>query len=131
MRAWYLLACLTLAATPAWAADYERNVTAATLAGQPVQIGSHTSGWDGRCSATALPTLVVVDPPKNGSVTTRDGTAVAGTGSTGSKSCNGRTFPATLVIYQPKAGFHGDDSLKYSVRYPSGQVTRTVAIHVQ
>lgn len=131
MRFGYALAALAFVATPAMAADYEKDVAAATVVGQPVQIGSHTSSWDGRCMATAMPTFVVLTPPKNGAITTQQGTAIAGKGSTGSKSCNGRTFPAMLVIYQPTAGFHGDDLVQYAVRYPSGQVTRNVTVHVQ
>ena len=118
---------LTTTGTPAWAEDEARSAT--TQAGQEVQIGSHTS-FDKKCRAAQMPNITVTAPPANGTVTLRPGKKVVAA-SAGSANCNGRELPAVLIIYRPKPGFHGTDTVSFTTDWSSRRLGSTVTITVQ
>ena len=127
-----LLACSSVVAgPPAARADdmFDQTRTRTTPAGQDVIIGTHTR-WTKRCQFDKMPTVTVLAPPHGGTVDTRVGTKVA-RGSVGSVSCDGRSFPALLVVYKPNPGFHGQDTVKYSTDYGTNQVVATVTVTVE
>jgi hypothetical protein len=114
----------------AWADDmFNQTRSRTTPAGQEVIIGTHTR-WNKRCHFDRLPTMTVLDAPHDGTVETRTGVKIA-KGSVGSVTCNGRTFPALLVLYKPRPGFHGRDTLRYSTDYGNSQVIATVTVFVE
>ena len=125
-----LLGASVLTGTSASQADIFNQIRSRTTqAGQEVIIGTYTR-WDKRCQFDRLPTMIVLDAPHSGTVLTHTGTKVA-KGSVGSVTCDGREFPALLVVYRPKSGFHGQDILRYSVDYGNNQVIATVTVFVE
>ena len=125
-----LLSASVLAGPSASQADmFNQTRSRTTQAGQEVIIGTHTR-WNKRCQFDKLPTITVLDAPHGGTVSTHTGTKIA-KGSVGSVTCDGREFPALLVVYQPKPGFHGQDTLRYSVDYGANQVIATVTVFVE
>lgn len=90
--------------------------------------------WDRDCEA--LPTTVTVtQPPKNGTIAVVQGTSTipASTPNSGStENCAGKTVTGIEVHYKSNAGFHGTDTVTYSVtndNVPAG--TRVITIVVK
>ena len=83
---------------------------------------AYERAWDRNCRA--LPTKVsVMQQPKNGTVSIVEGTSTipASTPNSGSTGdCAGKTVTGNEVHYKSNAGFHGTDSVTYSVTSESG-----------
>ena len=95
---------------------------------------AYERAWDRNCKA--LPTSVkVTQQPKNGTISIVEGTSTIpesapNSGPTG--ACAGKTVTGNEVHYKSNAGFHGADSVTYSVtndNVPAG--TRIITIIVK
>lgn len=95
---------------------------------------AYERAWDRDCKA--LPTTVTVtQPPKNGTISVVQGTSTipASTPNSGStENCAGKSVAGNEVHYKSNAGFHGTDTVTYSVtnnNVPAG--TRVITIVVK
>jgi hypothetical protein len=95
---------------------------------------AYERAWDHDCKA--LPTTVTVtQPPNNGTISIVQGTSTipSSTPNAGStENCAGKTVTGNEVHYKSNAGFHGADSVTYSVlndNVPAG--TRVITIVVK
>ncbi len=95
---------------------------------------AYERAWDRNCKA--LPTSVsLTQQPKNGTISIVEGTSTIpeGTPNSGSTGdCAGKTVTGSEVHYKSNAGFHGTDSVSYSVtnnNMPAG--TRIITIIVK
>ena len=81
------------------------------------------------CRAVPYPALRLERPPLHGAVCARVATITIRSMYTGTEAqCIGRVVQGLRLIYFPRPGFTGSDSLQYSVQYPS--VSRRVAVSV-
>ena len=110
----FTLACFLAAAALAQAMNY---TSAQATAGKPVQLTYHADAHKASCSPAPVPTFRVIEPPKYGVLTVRQGVLttnkVAG--------CPGLKTPALVVFYQAKEGYSGSDHVRYVVTNAQGQ----------
>lgn len=69
------------------------------------------------CSSGPLPTIRLVSPPANGTVTIRHGKVNA----TNYKQCLALEVPGFVAFYKSKADFTGTDVTTIEVKYPQGR----------
>ena len=92
--------------------------TVAVEPGISVKVGSG-SQWNASCQMLRLPTLTVVEPPKNGTTEVKPSVNRIGGGTVvGANPCAGRDIEGVGLFYKSNPGFHGADRLKYSVYLP-------------
>ena len=90
--------------------------------------------WDRNCKALSS-NVAVTQQPKNGTISIVEGTSTIpdstpNSGSTG--DCAGKTVTGKEVHYRSEAGFHGTDSVTYSVTNDNGSGgTRIITILVK
>jgi len=70
------------------------------------------------CSSGPLPTIRLVTPPANGTLTIRRGKVNA----TNYKQCLALEVPGFIAFYKSKADFIGTDVTTIEVKYPQGRV---------
>ena len=85
---------------------------------QPVQLSYHASAHTANCTAAALPTVRVTQPPKWGMLSVRK--AVLTTDKVA--GCPPIKTPAQVVFYQARSGYTGPDHLNYEVTSENGEV---------
>jgi hypothetical protein len=86
------------------------------IAGKPVQLTYHADAHKSTCTPAPIPTLRVIEPPKNGVLTVRK--AVLSTDKI--PGCPGLKTPALVVFYQAKEGYSGTDHVSYAVTNAAG-----------
>jgi hypothetical protein len=88
--------------------------------------------WSVDADCTARPVeITIVEPPRNGTVTTRDepySLPYNPTFGTTPAACVGRTIASTSVYYESNPGFHGADRLGYLKRNGNGEWKRFDAL---
>ena len=106
-----------LAASPAFAKDIEKTVAA----GESLKsIGYASINPD--CSSGGYPNVRIVAKPSNGELTSAKGEMFPSYPKSNPRSsCNSKKVAATMLEYQPKAGFTGTDSFAVQVIFPSGK----------
>jgi hypothetical protein len=87
------------------------------VAGKPVQLTYHADAHKSTCAPGPVPTLRVVEPPKEGVLTVRQ--AVLTTDKV--VGCPRLKTPALVVFYQAKDGYSGTDHVRYAVMNAQGQ----------
>jgi hypothetical protein len=109
------LACFVASAALAQAINY---TSVEAIAGKPVQLTYHADAHKSTCTAAPMPTLRVIEPPKNGVLTARKGVLttnkIAG--------CPGLKTPVLAVFYQAKEGYSGSDHVSFAVTNAEGKV---------
>ncbi|BAM90587.1 conserved exported hypothetical protein [Bradyrhizobium oligotrophicum S58] len=101
------------APTPA-PSTVERN--AKGLAGKPIQVGIYLNVQPD-CSSGPLPSIRLVTPPGNGTVTIKRGKVSA----TNYKQCLALEVPGFIAFYQSKTDFAGTDTVTLEVKFPQGR----------
>ena len=85
---------------------------------KPVELSYHASAHKENCSPAPLPTIRVLEPPKQGFLTIRKAmlttNKVAG--------CPNLKTPAQVVFYVARIGYAGPDHVKYEVTSENGEV---------
>jgi hypothetical protein len=135
MRTILIASAWTVAAAGCFCAAAAKDLTLTRDAQSGVETRiAYERAWDQACKA--LPTTVTVtQPPKNGTISVVQGTSAipASTPNAGStENCAGQTVAGNEVHYKSNAGFHGTDSVSYSVmnnNAPAG--TRVITIVVK
>jgi hypothetical protein len=100
--------------SPAGPATVERN--AKGLSGKAIRVGVYLNVQPD-CSSGPLPSIRLVSPPGNGSVTIKRGKINA----TNYKQCLALEVPGYVAFYQSKADFTGTDTLTLEVKFPQGR----------
>jgi len=104
-------------AADALAADNYSSVEA--VSGKPVQLNVHASATKD-CSPVPMPTIKLLDRPKNGTFTIRRGTLNAGHVA----NCDISNMPGLAVFYTSQMGYVGQDHAAYEVIDFRGQIER-------
>jgi len=113
-----LLSCAFVCFVAAPALGQAINYTSVqAIAGKPVQLTYHADAHKSTCSPAPMPTLRVVEPPKNGVLTVRQ--AVLTTNKV--TGCPRLKTPALVVFYQANEGYSGSDHVRYAVTNAQGQ----------
>ena len=99
---------------PAAPTTVERN--AKGLSGKAIRVGVYLNVQPD-CSSGPLPSIRLVSPPGNGSVTIKRGKINA----TNYKQCLALEVPGYVAFYQSKADFTGTDTLTLEVKFPQGR----------
>jgi hypothetical protein len=86
--------------------------------GKSVQLSYHASAHKNNCAPAALPTVRVVEPPKSGVLTVRDGVLTTDK----IEGCPELKIPARVVLYMANPGYAGPDHVKYEVTNEEGKV---------
>jgi hypothetical protein len=110
----FALVCFVAAPVLGQALNYS---SAQAVAGKPVQLTYHADAHKSTCSPAPVPTLRVIEPPKQGVLTVRQ--AVQTTNKVG--GCLGLKTPALVVFYQAKGNYTGSDHVRYAVTNAQGQ----------
>jgi hypothetical protein len=79
--------------------------------------------WDAKCKPLTT-SITITSPPTNGKVTIVPGVSTVAAKSLQPASvrrCAGKSVPGNQIRYRSNPGFHGTDSLGYTVRYGNGQ----------
>lgn len=92
----------------------ERN--AKGLTAKNIQVGLYINVRPD-CTSGPLPTIRLVNPPANGTVTIRRGKVNA----TNYKQCLALEVPGFVAFYKSKADFTGTDVTTIEVKYPQGR----------
>jgi hypothetical protein len=101
--------------------------SAETTWDKPVQLNFHASAHK-NCTPGALPTVRIIEPPKSGTLTVREGTLTTDQVS----GCPPIKTPARVVSYQARTGYVGPDHLVYEVTSENGEVaTFDITINVK
>src|SRR5271165_2522817 len=94
----------------------------------PLQLSYHASAHKRNCSAGALPTVRIIEPPKSGMLVVRQ--AVLTTNKI--EGCPDLKIPAQVVFYTANTGYMGPDHVKYAVTDENSQVaTYDMTINVE
>ena len=93
----------------------ERNAKGQTA--KNIQVGLYINVKPD-CSSGPLPTIRLVTPPANGTLTIRRGKVNA----TNYKQCLALEVPGFIAFYKSKADFTGTDVTTIEVKYPQGRV---------
>lgn len=93
----------------------ERNAKGQTA--KNIQVGLYINVKPD-CSSGPLPTIRLVTPPANGTLTIRRGKVNA----TNYKQCLALEVPGFIAFYKSKADFIGTDVTTIEVKYPQGRV---------
>jgi hypothetical protein len=113
-----LLSCVAFCFVTAPAFAQALNYTSVeAIAGKPVQLTYHADAHKSTCTAAPIPTLRVIEPPKDGVLTVRK--AVLTTDKLA--GCPGLKVPALVVFYQAKERYSGSDHVSYAVTNAAGQ----------
>lgn len=96
----------------------ETLVRRATEVGKSVEVWSHSS-MRPDCS-TKVPVVTIVQQPSSGTVAVSEGPRQLSGNRGDFAKCNGQSGFGSHIVYQPKAGFEGQDRLRYTVRFDSG-----------
>jgi hypothetical protein len=113
-----LLSCaLTCFIAPAALGQALNYTSVEAIAGKPVQLTYHADAHKSTCTPAPIPTLRVIEPPRDGVLTIRK--AVLSTDKI--PGCPGLKTPALVVFYQAKEGYRGTDHVSYAVTNPEGQ----------
>jgi hypothetical protein len=85
------------------------------------------------CSVIGIPTVRILEPSRSGEVTVEKGAGFPSFPASNSRSkCNGNSVDAEIILYMPKSGFVGPDSVMVEVIYPDGTAsTRRYVIEVK
>ena len=108
------LACFTAAPALGQAINY---TSVQAIAGKPAQLTYHADAHKSSCSPAPVPSLRVIEPPKDGVLTVRQ--AVLTTNKVA--GCPGLKTPALVVFYQANEGYGGSDHVRYAVTNAQGQ----------
>ena len=108
------LTCFVASAALSQAINY---TSVEAIAGRPAQLTYHADAHKSTCTPAPMPTLRVIEPPKNGVLTVRK--AVLSTDKI--PGCPGLKTPALVVFYQAKEGYSGSDHVSYAVTNAAGQ----------
>jgi hypothetical protein len=113
-----LLSCALAWLVPATALGQAVNYTSVeAIAGKPVRLTYHADAHRSTCTPAPMPTLRVIEPPKDGVLTVRKAllttNKIAG--------CPGLKTLALVVFYQAKEGYSGSDHVSYAVTNAAGQ----------
>jgi hypothetical protein len=117
MRIAAAVAVVALATSPVAAKDIEKTVPA----GESLKsIGFSSINPD--CSSGGYPNVRIVTKPSNGELNVAKGDMFPSYPKNNPRSaCNAKKVAATMLDYQPKAGFTGKDSFAVQVIFPSGK----------
>ncbi|NPV19540.1 hypothetical protein [Bradyrhizobium aeschynomenes] len=86
------------------------------VAGKAIQVGVYLNVQPD-CSSGPLPSIRLVTPPGNGTVTIKRGKISA----TNYKQCLALEVPGFIAFYQSKADFAGTDTVTLEVKFPQGR----------
>lgn len=92
----------------------ERNAKGQTA--KNIQVGLYINVRPD-CTSGPLPTIRLVNPPANGTLTIRRGKVNA----TNYKQCLALEVPGFVALYKSKADFTGTDVATVEVKYPQGR----------
>ncbi len=113
------------------AASQFETVSYEIASGVPAVIGEHAR-WNELCRALDAPPVILERPAVQGSVCVRhDLITSIQTRSGRAANCIGRRLNGVLVIYRPRPGFSGTDTLRYGLDFPEGRVSREITIDIQ
>ena len=110
---------LCVSVSPASAKDVE--LRRAIKAGEAVELLPHSS-MRGDCESK-LPKIRIVDQPRNGAASIKEGERKFEKGAGNFAKCDGKVGVGARVIYTPKGSFEGADKFRYEVTFDSGTVT--------
>ncbi|WP_050887014.1 hypothetical protein [Bradyrhizobium sp. ORS 285] len=86
------------------------------VAGKAIQVGVYLNVQPD-CSSGPLPSIRLVTPPGNGTVSIKRGKISA----TNYKQCLALEVPGFIAFYQSKADFAGTDTVTLEVKFPQGR----------
>lgn len=101
-------------AMPSGPSTVERS--AKGVSGKAIRVGVYLNVQPD-CSSGPLPSIRLVSPPGNGTVTIKRGKINA----TNYKQCLALEVPGYVAFYQSKADFSGTDTLTLEVKFPQGR----------
>jgi len=114
---WAIGALLVTTIVPVLAENQTVERSAKAQAGKSVRIGVYLNVLPD-CTSGPLPTIRLIAPPANGTVTVRKANATA----TNYKQCLALQVPAFIAFYRSHATFSGVDVLDLEVTYQGGRV---------
>jgi hypothetical protein len=119
------------AAAPYSEYAFTEYVSQETTAGEPSEIGHHAR-WDDTCEALDAPRLTIERAPSHGNICVSQGPVdVVVSRSHAGLSCIGKSVKGLHVIYSPRSGFTGVDTVRYGLDVPEGHVSLEVSIVIQ
>lgn len=95
----------------------EQTRTVAVEPGTATKVGS-ASQWNSSCQMLRIPTLTIVEPPKNGLTEVKQAMNAISGSTIGSNPCAGREVEGAGLFYTSAPGFHGTDRLRYTAYLP-------------
>src|SRR5262249_18581305 len=73
------------------------------------------------CSSVGLPIVRVLEQPRNGNVAVENGTGFSNFAADNQRyECNKRKSEGVSVVYDPRPGFTGTDSIELDIIFPRG-----------
>lgn len=106
------------------------HVLRQSRAGEPAEIGHHAR-WNASCAALDAPRLTIERAPDYGRLCVNKGQVqLVVSRSSAGQSCIGRSINGVHVVYIPRSGFTGTDTLRYALDVPEGHVSLEVSITV-
>ena len=120
-----------IAATVAVAATQFESANYEVTSGVSSVIGEHAR-WNELCRALDAPLVILERASLHGSICVRhDLVTSIQTRSGRAANCIGRRLNGVLIVYRPKPGFSGTDTLRYGLEFPEGVVSREISIDIQ
>jgi hypothetical protein len=113
------------------AAPFTEYVSQEAIAGEPSEIGHHAR-WDEACEALEAPRLTIERAPNHGNIcVSRGPVELVVSRSHAGLNCIGKSIKGVHVIYSPRLGFTGVDTVRYGLDVPEGHVSLEVSIVIQ
>lgn len=111
------------------AAAKDIEIRRSVKAGEAAELLPHSS-MRGDCESK-VPKIKILDEPKNGSASIKEGERKFEKGTGNFAKCDGKTGVGARVVYTPKSGYQGADTFRYEVTFESGNVnTYSVSLRV-
>jgi len=123
-----LVSALPFCATVPTASAKDVELRRTIKAGEATDLLPHSS-MRGECESK-IPKIRILDQPRNGTATIREGERKFEKGTGNFAKCDGKVGVGANVVYTPKGGFEGADRFRYEVTYDSGR-TATYAVSLR
>src|ERR1700743_3648050 len=110
-----LFASVSVMAVAAAAPPLPEYFSQEATAGEPSEIGHHAR-WDDTCEALDAPRLTIERAPSHGNIcVSRGPVELVVSRSHAGLRCIGKSIKGVHVIYSPRAGFTGVDTVRYGL----------------
>jgi hypothetical protein len=124
---WLVVLLILSACSSAFAQDHRRKTF---VSGDNFVVASYARG-DDQCNSIEPPSLVLDNPPKHGIACLGPRDVFATRREEGNlPQCVTRTMKGVGLFYRPRAGFAGDDKIRFTVIFPTVKRSFEVELHV-